>query len=243
MTDEPATTDGDSAPDVVTEAAAPDTVGEPNAPETDDDSDVDADTDALDDEDACKPGPTPDGSPTEKPQDEPPAARSEAEPLDLANSNRLPEAPTATMLEAPDFENTEVSAAWAKKHLDLELEPKHPLYLLRIKIDRAVAERNRGAASDSFEAPQVTDIAANGNDDAGKMCLDAGVLAERAERLPGIEYFLRLRRVMKLISTYGAGLADAVHPVDGAIHSDLKIGGARTGRMKPQCKKNLKKYV
>ena len=36
---------------------------------------------------------------------------------------------------------------------------------------------------------------------------------------------------MKLISTYGASLADFVHPVDGALHSDLKIGGARTGRM------------
>ena len=45
--------------------------------------------------------------------------------------------------------------------------------------------------------------------------------------MTGIDHFLRLRRVMKLISTYGASLADFVHPVDGAIHSDLKIGDAR----------------
>ena len=66
---------------------------------------------------------------------------------------------------------------------------------------------------------------------SNKMRLDAGVLAEHADRLPGVESILRLRRVMKLLSTYGGSLAAFVHPVDGAIHSELKIGGARTGRM------------
>ena len=35
-----------------------------------------------------------------------------------------------------------------------------------------------------------------------KMRLDAGVLAEHADHLPGVESILRLRRVMKLLSTY-----------------------------------------
>ena len=64
-----------------------------------------------------------------------------------------------------------------------------------------------------------------------KLSLDANVLAKHTDQLPGVEHILRLRRVMKLLSTYGGSLAAFVHPVDGAIHSELKIGGARTGRM------------
>ena len=64
-----------------------------------------------------------------------------------------------------------------------------------------------------------------------KIRLDAGVLSEHVDRLPGVESILRLRRVMKLLSTYGGSLAAFGHPVDGAMHSHLKIGGARTGRM------------
>ena len=152
----PATTAGDSAPDAVAEAAAPDAVAEPYPPEIDDDSGVDADTDVPDDEDANRPEPHTDGSPTGNPQDEPAEAELGTEPLDPATSTDCSDAsPATTVGEPPTFENTDEAAAWAMEHLGLELEPKHPLYLLRTKIDRAVAERKREAGT-SVDNADVT---------------------------------------------------------------------------------------
>ncbi len=59
----------------------------------------------------------------------------------------LETASPVTMIEMPPtFENTNEAVAWAKEHLDQELEPKHPLSTLCSRIIREVNRRNRDAA-------------------------------------------------------------------------------------------------
>ena len=70
------------------------------AAETGDDSAVDADTGTTDD-DANQLEPTPDGSPTEDPQDEPAEAGPETEPPDTATSTDCSDASPVETLEKP----------------------------------------------------------------------------------------------------------------------------------------------
>lgn len=46
-----------------------------------------------------------------------------------------------------------------------------------------------------------------------------------------IAAYLRFKKVDKLLNTYGEGLAKAVHPITGKLHSSFTLGETRTGRL------------
>ncbi len=63
-----------------------------------------------------------------------------------------------------------------------------------------------------------------------RLSVAAGVLKENGACLPGIEYVLQIRKSLKFLSTYGTNFVNHAHPTTGAIHSNLVVAGARTGR-------------
>ena len=53
---------------------------------------------------------------------------------------------------------------------------------------------------------------------------------ERAAHLPAIQPLLEIKRLEKLLSSFGPSLRNAVHPVTGRIHANYLVAGTKSGR-------------
>jgi DNA polymerase I-like protein with 3'-5' exonuclease and polymerase domains len=53
---------------------------------------------------------------------------------------------------------------------------------------------------------------------------------ERAAHLPAVRPLLDIKRLEKLLSSFGPSLRGAVHPITGRVHANYQVAGAKSGR-------------